>query len=241
MAEIDLQKQITQLTDRVNELEIRPVKLDRYLDNTSKDIIDDVIADNILDITWEDYFYYSTNFESGDGFSQTGLPVFDEGGVLVQTSSTSGTSSVIQRDMTLLTSVNFAKESRFRTKINASTGRIMESEFGIGAASTPNLSGHAYGFRINNDALLGVAQTAFGSRSTVSLGDINNGDTELEAIFFPGQRVDFFVGGILKGSIASDIPQTASASIFFTLLVQTNQASANSVLFFGLDFRQKRL
>ncbi len=51
-----LQRQVAELSSIVK----KPTKIDRYLDQSSKDIINDVVSDSVIDTVWNRYFYYHT-------------------------------------------------------------------------------------------------------------------------------------------------------------------------------------
>ena len=81
--EFGVQKEKVEDIEKENELRKRSPVLDRNLDVFSKQVIKDTIKDSIIDIVWNDYFYYSTYFESLDGWN------------LVDSSS--GTTSLVSR------------------------------------------------------------------------------------------------------------------------------------------------
>jgi len=89
-----------------------------------------------------------------------------------------------------------------------------------------------FGFEIHDSGLYGVASKSGGSSEVLLktyedayIGD----DLVLEAILYPGDRCDFYIAGVLEGSVNTNLPTgTDRADIPFFLKVD-NQSTANNV------------
>lgn len=221
------------------------IRLDRYLDNTSKDIIEDIVSERIIDITWDDYFYFHSFPEAVDGWAVSGggastgvsgAGVTLQTGAVATNSASAGKLSLNQQVLT------YDEIGRFRTTFE--TGSVADTTINIGIG-TPTSSNNHYGFRVINDTLYGVTGNG-SSETTRSLGTIgaNNAYT-IEARLFPGQRVDFYVSDSdkanlqIKGSITTTLP-TGLISSWLDLLIRTEAASAKFMYVNYMEYIQKR-
>lgn len=236
MTQEELEKEISNLK---RDLELvkqeqdtkKTFQLDYPIDENSKKIISDVINDKILDLVWTKYYYYSTFFESIDGYTQTtggtGSVDISDTRIAVNTGATNGSSAELQKNPTNQTILRWDRESRFRINFDVSATTNQEIRIAIGDASNGIQDSH-YGFWVDDSTLKGTASNGTTSAS-VTLKTISSSTPyDIEARFYPGKRVDFFVDGKLLGSITdqSKLPSADTTKTFipfFTFYIE-NQA-----------------
>lgn len=88
-----------------------------------------------------------------------------------------------------------------------------------------------FGFRVSAGFLWGICSRA-GGASEVSIKEYVSGyigdNPRLEAIFYPGDRVDFWVDGVLEQTLATNLPAGADrADIIAYLRVDNNSTASN--------------
>lgn len=246
----ELEQKINELTSRIAQLEAASVtevtssSIFGPLDDLTAKTIKNFISDEIMDIVWNSYFYYFTGFASPDEFTTTGSTViFDGGGVLLGTAATLDTSASLYRDLALMESVNFSRESRIRTRIRLGSDITDQRiEIGIGSIAAPNIDNDGYGFYIEDNALFGFAQSDFSSRSSLRLKTVSSSTTyALDARYYPNGRVDFYVDNKLLGSVGTNLPVGIDTSVqFFGAVITTQEGVAKSMFIHSFEFIQDR-
>lgn len=234
---------IRDLERRISILERTPTN--RYLDNQSKDITSQVISDRILDIVWNDYFYYYTGFESEDAWDvvSEASPAVTSGGLTLQTTNTNNNQSYGLRSLGALGSkqITFDQESRFKTSLMFgvdSPSTNVDYSLSIGSGINTSVASH-YGFRVESGSLKGISADGT-TESEITLMSISGGDGMqvfpylLEARYFPGKRIDFYVSDSgsdvlkLRGVKTTNLPDiydTGNISIdLFTRTTDVKQA-----------------
>lgn len=245
----ELQNKIDELSrvvktqgEQIVALENKPIRLDRYLDNSSKDIMGDIISDRIIDIVWDKYFYYFSTFESADAWdviSNAAAPI-QGAGLTLETTAVADNRSSAAEYVKFQKVMSFDEESRFRTlfylDIN-STAADIDYSMSIGSGIPTPLS-NRYGFRLEDNKLYGI--TSNGSSETkveLLTTDVDQGGGIeafiylVEARNYPGKKVDFYVSDAgqatlkFKGSSTTNLPSGSSGtSISFDLYTRTTTA-----------------
>ncbi len=241
----ELSRTVNLQNDRLTTLESKPVQLDRLLDNNSKNTIEDIISDRILDVVWNDYFYFHSFPESVDGWAVAGGGAstgISGAGVTLQTGAVA-TNQADAGKLSLNQQIHTYNEvGSFRTTFE--TGSIADVTINIGIG-TPTTSNNHYGFRVINSTLYGVTGNGT-SETTITLGSITANDAyTLEARLYPGSRVDFYISDIdnsnlkNKGSITTTIP-SGLISAWLDLLIKTNTAASKYIYVNYMEYIQKR-
>lgn len=209
-------QKILELENRIKGFEMKDQTFNdqtqlRYpLDTESQRVLKESVKREILDILWDDVYYYATMFDSLDGWDADSATLSEFGsyghiglGVTVSSGASAGTSESVKKIPTIQGFLSFDNHSRLRTKVTYFDDNNQESYVGVGlnSASTDH-----YGFFQDDTTLYG--STGDGSaETTVFLKTVDSsGVYELEARHFPGEKVDFYVDGVLKGSIAKTLP-----------------------------------
>ena len=243
-----LERKINDLAGRVNILESKPGFLDRNLDNLSKEIIEDVVSDRIIDIVWNDYFYYSTFFEGSAGyridFSGSGSTVIAATHIAVKTGTTNASTAYFQKRPANQKVLKWDKESRFRLQFDVSEVTNQEVRMSVGDSSDGVTDSH-YGFFVDNAILKGTS--SFNTTTeTVTLLTITASTTyNLEAQYFPGNRVDFYVNDDFKGSVSdgNKLPSKEATAVytdFFTFFIKNTAAEAKIAECSWFEYIQQR-
>lgn len=231
------QKQVDALKLKVSELnEKKPI--DRYLDNTSKDIIKDIIEKHFLDILFDNIYYYNTWFDSVDGFEAVGNSYTAAGILILETDASGSDQAYITKvNPVILNSLDFTKESRFRVAIQPRQITNQNIKAVAGDYNT-----QSYGFEIEDSTLKGFTHDASSGTTTDILTITANSNYTMEARFFPGNRVDFAVNGIVYGSISTTLPSDINtAEILFSISIAEQEAALKGLEIGSAEFIQSRL
>ncbi len=232
---IDEQSNLIKKQDeKILELEEKPVMLDRYLDNQSKDILATVIEERIMDLVWNKYFYYFSTFESVDSWDviSDAVSQITSSGLLLETLATIDDRSNASKYVKFQNVMSFDEESRFRTlfylDVNTTAADIDYSmSIGLGI---PTPLQKNYGFRLEDNILYGICSdgTTESKVAILTTNAAQGGGSEafvylIEARFYPGNKVDFYISGsgdatlVHKGTLTTNLPTGANGSINFDL------------------------
>ena len=260
----ELQKELADITRRVvaMENEQRRVReapyLDRNLDNQSKDIIQQEISRRMIDIVWNEYFYYLSYFDAGTGWdvvSQAVVPV-SASAMELKTTTVADNESIGYKDPFGQEVLSFDFPSRFRTNFTLAvdtTAANIRYWLGVGAGAIVS-NYKRYGFRLENSTMYGVV--ADGTNETkvalFTTESSQGGGAEifprlLEARFYPGNRVDFYASDvgdeILKPitSISTTLPSGAMSDGWLEFrLVTTTTTAKQAYVGFAEYIQQKK-
>lgn len=254
-----LSKQVKNLTSTVKSLETavkemqRAPVLDRNLDNSSKDILQQEVGKRIIDIVWNEYFYFFSAFESAEGWDVVSEAVVDvdSGGLELKTTAIADNRSNAVKSLPFV--ADFDNESRFRTvfylDVDTAASNI-DYSMSVGSGIPTPHSAH-YGFRVEENILYGTCSNGT-FESTIALMTLEpsqgNGVEAftyiVEARFYPDSRVDYYVSDVndtkpkLKGSLSSNLPSGSGVSISYDLYTRTTTAKTAYVYF--AEYIQKR-
>lgn len=249
----ELSSKVEEQDEKIEELQNKPVILDRYLDNQSREIIKETISDRILDITWDDYFYYQTFFESLDGWNLTdssgGSSNTNRLGVHLVTGASTNDESSIDKEPVYQNVLSFDQESRFSTAFFVTGVSDVEGFLGIGEVNN-GATGNHYGFFFENSTLKGSCADG-STQSTIDLVTISTNHPSsidpiyyIEAHLYPGHKIEFFVktdaGNIInKGIITTNLP---SGRMFEWLgaRIKTTTTSSIELRFGHMEYVQIR-
>lgn len=218
-------------------------------------VIQDIISDQIIDIVWSKYFYFNSYFESEEGWDVVtqATPAVDGGGLNLETTNVADDRSSAAKYNNFEGVLSFDFPSRFRTNLYLTvdtTAADLDYSLSVGSG-IPSTTESAYGFRVEDDELFGIARNGT-TETKLKLTDINpsqGGGIEafpqiLEARFYPGYRVDFYVSNegefdpILRGSITTTLPSGNGALANFDLYTRTTTVKAAFVDF--VEYIQQR-
>ena len=242
----ELQTEIDSLKQRVVNLE-QPKLDDAFignqlkfpLDTVSEKIVEDIIRKRIIDIAWNDYFYYPETFNSldslsesivgtsGSRFTATAQPVYE-----LFTGASTNDGVLTGKHVFQQTLLTFDKKQRFRTHFSVDSVTAVTANITIGP--------DGYGFRVTDNSLIGFVTDDGSSETTITLQTIALDTTYfIEAVFSPKDGVRFIVNGIERGFIQGGLPTGVHTNLW-SLELKTTEAVAKNMLVQMFELIQKR-
>lgn len=207
-------------------------------------VVEDAVSDTILDIVWNKYFYYYTFFESLDGFSTTGTVTIGSAGVQLVTGGSAGDKAAFKKVPLNQNILDFNKEQRFRCNFETTSVTAVRSFAVVGNRFSANQS--YYGIGIFDGVVSGMVSDG----TTLGFANLNltvaaNENHDYEARLYPGSRVDFYVDGVVRGSIAytSILPQNTNTTYntnFYEIGLETTEAVAKTMHVSEFEYIQQR-
>ena len=259
----NLENQVSRLTSDIEtinkELEKRKfTQLNYPLDFPSKRIIEDLVIDKVFDFTWNTHFYFSTIFESADGYDLIGGGaagsgvnpdglVLNTGAALNSSVSFNKTPSPSETGETL-NLLSFKKPQRFKTNFAVNSTTNITAYITRGVNLGPNYP--YYGFKIVNDSLMGVSKdNNTEGESTVPLMKISANTVYIgEVRYFPQDKIVFYIldssTDQLKelGTLTKNLPKFSNQynKAFFEYFVSTQDANNKMLTSSFFEYIQKR-
>ncbi len=185
--------------------------------------------------------FWHTFFDSLDGFTVTGT----NGGAVTlsasavilgkDTTSLNGLASLIKTPLYPMTAYTWDKPRKFKARVNIACTDMNHTRavFAIGNILTPVSTGRHFGFYL--DETMGLVGTVADgtTQATTALMTLVSGTTYLlEAILTPGGNVEFFVDGVSKGTISTNLPTgTTDSGQVFKVRVSTDGVAAGAAAF----------
>ena len=194
-------------------------QLTHPLDENTKSLIRGVLAESlpdlIMDVVWNDFFYYLTFFESLDGWGASSVfnfdvsndPAADKGiqhwtqGVAYLTSGIiqvsagpgSGAGTVMNKVPMDQPILDFNRPQRFRTQVKIVTVNEIDTYIRIGDPTTTGSNQAHYGFHISETTLKGTCGDGSASNGSIDLLTVAKGDSIIiEARLLPRGKVTFY-------------------------------------------------
>mgnify|MGYP001612343175 CR=1 FL=1 len=222
---------------------IKSNTINRYLDNASKDIIKQIVTESLFDIFWQKLTHFITFFESLDGYdvnvSGGGAAAVGAASLQIDTAATNGNVAEVLKTPDAQGLLSFGFRSSFRTTASVSTsgGSLANTTayYCIGEVGNEN-----YGFKWASGNLLGFTSTG-GTETTKTLVTTFGNATlyNLEARFFPTNRVDFYVNGTLKATSTSNLPTTANFALVH-MKITAGENNGKTLLTSFFEYIQER-
>jgi len=211
-----------------------------------------IVADKIKD--WEivklggafertDFHWWGV-FESLDGFSKdilrSGAITLNPTYVEMITGATDASYSLLRKEIAIMNVFTWAKKRKFRTRIHFGTVTNQGVVIATGDAASPPGT-RLLGFYIFNNVISGWATN--GSNQTIL--DLNTAAVagvayDLEMVWTPGEKVEFYINDILKGTITATLPSGVTDAQFLVSFYVANAEAANKWIRFSYwDFWQE--
>lgn len=225
-------------------------------------VADDFLADKVLDLLWDNYFIYSTLFESLDGWLITdvnggvaGSATVNGGGVTLTTGPANNDNIRIEKFHTFQDIFSFDKSQRFRTgfelggTVAHTTVLIVVGDILGGGAISPAY----YGFEIVNGVMKGISTPDGTSFTRTNQGETLVADTiyEIQAKLKAKDKIVFYVkkenvDDTFReiGTINSNIPYTGVSTNnvpVFTYKITATEAAAKTIQFSSFEFAQEKV
>jgi hypothetical protein len=239
--------------------------------NRNEDESNERLGSQLTEVVWNNYTSYTSFFESLDSTEDSGASVASNRLFLTASGTSTVSSSRLRRIYQNLFS--FDRESRFRTAFDVggaslTTGTPMtDVEAYIGTGSKPDgavgtsifdvgldFNDH-YGFYIQNSNLYGITSDGTDYSTTLLRGNVNVYDLYfVEAVFFPNDRVDFYVSEptsaisntqikfpSYKASLSTTLPSGARSPIYEFAVKNSSGGSGDKDLDVGfVEILQKK-
>ena len=232
-----IDEQSVVIRDEIEELKNKK-PIDRYLDNQSKSIIEDIINVRFVDILFDNIYYYNSWFDSIDGMESTGHSYSAAGLSILGTAGTGVDEAFVAKtNPVILNAMDFTKESRFRVSIQPRATTNQNIKAVVGDYNT-----EAYGFEIEDATLKGFTHDdSSGTTKDILTISANNNYT-MEARFFPGERVDFVVNDVNYVSITATLPSDINAAeILWSVAITEQEAVVKELELGGVEYIQSRI
>jgi len=166
--------------------------------------------------------------ESDQGYTITisGSASYDisSGRIHLETGTTQSSYVQIYNNETL---VDFSKNPvlRCKVKIGSDTNQYVNLYVGQYGAWMQH-----FGFRIEGNMLYGRSRTSNNNETQIALKTIVAGEElTLEAVYYSGSRIEFYVDGELLGTITTNLPETTEKASQIYLWL-SNAAAENKTL-----------
>ena len=199
-----------------------PTQLSYPLDAHSKSVIErtmrEFLGDMILDVMWDDYFYWMTMFDSIEGwngsggpynwnlsnnpatdlgiqYSNKGVSYISSGIVQISAGPTAGAGTMIDKSPLNQAILSFDQRQRFKTQVKVVTTRLITTYIRIGEITSPpgTTAEKHFGFKIDATTLYGTCGDGTASDASVTLGTIAAGNNLLlEARLIPNDKIVFY-------------------------------------------------
>jgi hypothetical protein len=185
-------------------------------------------------------YHWFTLFESIDGYAKDGDPIVNSEYVSIVTTNVIDNKCALQKRATY--SMDFSWDKKRKISFGF---RIMNATpaqnvlIGTGVAQYTALTFRKVGFYISNYTLYAIVADGTGY-TTLNLMEINNTTTYIcEALLQPKTNVKFYVNGVFKGIIETNIPSgSTDASWLLDIEVTTKEAVSNALWVTYWDFWQ---
>ena len=162
---------------------------------------------------------YGSTFESLSGYTTTptgsGTTTVDASGVILYTGSTAGSLARIQKTTTYVNqNYNFSRDRILvaNVRFDCLTSVTATYEIFSGGRSTTR----KIGFRVAAGILYGAVANGT-TETTVSLQTLGTGayslNRALKAVFTTGVKCEFYVDGVLLGTITTNLPSSIGSSM----------------------------
>lgn len=220
-----------------------------------KDAMRSIIPDIIIDVVWDRYFYWAMAFDSvTEGWatsiagSGTGGAVSFTGGIATLTShNVSGDVTSVEKNSNN-DLIDWSKHSRFRFDFNpsGSVSNVIRRMLVGRELNGVNYYSH-YGFSVSGSTISGICgdKTNNAQSSVVLKTGITSSDLiRCEARFYPNSRIVFYVDGVEKGSLSTNLPKTDNDTGYnpelFYFGVETAAAANKSMILSFMEFIQQK-
>jgi len=187
-----------------------------------------------------DSIYWHTFFESLDGFDNTGGTISSSGVTLAQTTSIV---QVIKNTNRAVIDGSWAKNRRFKTKINLSvmnnsTADIMVFTGQPDAGTTAQGFGFKFSWNSGTSSIDIYGSSINTSSETKTLAKsivATSAEIMLEAVFISGTDIEFYIDDVSELTITTNLPSSATShDVEKALWIKTtNQATSGGILNIG--------
>lgn len=255
------QLQFDSLKQRIAALENKQVSLPYPLSYNDQEILRKWLKQDLSSVLfetmWNDYFYFSTIFESGDGYdsSGTGTATVNPDGLALNSGSSNNDSVTFNKTpspagvgIETLNILSFKQPQRFRANFAIDSTSNVTAYITRGVNFGPTYP--YYGFKIVNSTLKAVSRdNNTAGETTVDIGTISTNTVYVvEARLLPGEKVVYYLLNNStnqleeKAVINTNIPLLSNTNnrAFFEYFISTQDANNKLLTSSFFEYIQKR-
>ncbi len=191
-----------------------------------------------------DDFHWLTTFESIDGFFKSGggitLDSDGRGVELVNTASTNNEQRLYKNLGGFApTTLTWDKERKIKLKVSLDETTAQTVWLVTGSVSV-NTARH-FGFVVATNGVLYGTVANGTSETNAAYGSIGTGQVLLEARYVPNESVEFYVDGVFKGRITTNLPSGTTDSQFLSWIATITLENVAKTIQVGFwDFWQEK-
>lgn len=187
-------------------------------------------------------FHWFTMFEGiSTSYGTQGTIAINQSSVSIATSASANTEAELQKVATLFSSeFSWARDRKFRTVIKFTDTANQTCYIVTGAGQIIANTTRHFGFKVVDSTIYGSCADGTTQALTASLGTFSAGNTRsLEARFTAGSRVDFYINGVLSGSLTTNLPTgTLTANFLMDIWIRNQAAAVKTIESSYWDFWQ---
>lgn len=206
-----------------------------------RQVVDEILTDKSMDIVWNNSHWMSFIESSVWARSLTGsATVAYVAGTNLATGATSGSVAELRTDDqsdTKLTFTNAKTQQRIRTQFKVSSGAMNNQVAYIVRGDTTNDT--YYGFMVVDASLYAVSRN--GGAQSASLLKTIGADTlyELEARFYPSNRVVFYVDRTATATISTNLPTGVNLQMLGNFSIQNSTTASKNMTVYYYEYLQQ--
>lgn len=207
------------------------------------------LGDVMLDVAWNDYFYYRTVFEDvnqdlfsctpGTGALCPASSVAPDG--LVLNTEAAAINDFAEVEKTPLADSGLAWDKRQRMRIGFRPEFVAAQTIYMVRGSR-NLTGPYYGAKIVNATLKGVSYDGT-TETTVDIATLTAATSYVfEARYMPGENIVFLVDGVQIGVLNASLPNPSDATVrgFYDFYLRTDANVGKTLTIAFFEYIQKK-
>ena len=180
-------------------------------------------------------FHWATIFESIDGYDVSDPDYVEVGytGVRIKTSISANNYQSIQRQIFLNPAISWINSMKMRAGLQFVDNDNQNFWIGVGdcVSLLPNPTIRHIGFKVINDTIYGTVANGT-TESTLNCGTITELAKTVFSFEYDGSAVEFFIDGVSKGSITTNIPSGSSnADVSLSSSLKVTSAGSYKVVF----------
>lgn len=186
--------------------------LDKTDQNILRTFLKQELPNLIFDTLWDNVIYWSTFYESPDGWNLTGVPIF-VGGELSMTANNN--TVAIDKATNNRNFLEWNKDQRMRMNFSLSAVTNDSALMVIGQEQSGGVILSHFGFQTTNSLLQGISGDATtAAQSTIDLKTIVAGTTyEIEARYSYPDKILFYIDGVTVGTLTTNLPKTNNDAV----------------------------
>jgi hypothetical protein len=180
-------------------------------------------------------FHWTTIFESIDGYDNSDPDYVTVGytGVRIQTSTALNNYQFLQREIYLNPVIDWSRPMKLSIGVQFVDTTHQNVWLGVGdcTASLPNPTIRHIGFKVIDGTIYGTVANGT-TETTLNLGSVSAMAKTVFAFDFDGSVITFYIDGVNKGTISTNIPTgNSNADVVLSACIKVTLAGAYKTFF----------